>query len=46
MADGTGMLVNADGSSYNGRWVKDKYDGYGVEKLTDGSSYEGGFAKG
>ena len=31
----------SDGSSYEGSWVDNKYEGFGVFKWSDGDIYEG-----
>ena len=32
MANGFGKFNNVDGSCYEGEWINDKQEGYGIEK--------------
>lgn len=41
MADGKGILVNAEGSVYEGEWLENKASGYGKYHSHDGLYYEG-----
>ena len=38
---GQGVMIMSDGSSYEGSWVEDEYEGFGVFKWSDGEIYEG-----
>ena len=39
--EGKGQMIYKDGSSYNGDYLADRKDGYGVFVWKDGKRYEG-----
>ena len=41
-----GVYTHANGATYNGHWVDDKQDGYGIETWPDGAKYEGFYKEG
>jgi len=41
VANGRGRLVHVDGDVYEGNWVNDQAEGYGVYLHKNGASYEG-----
>jgi len=39
-------MVNPEGSFYDGDWINDEEDGYGIEKSPKGHEYLGQYSKG
>lgn len=39
MANGQGRLIHGDGDVYEGMWVDDKAEGFGVYTHLDGAKY-------
>lgn len=39
MANGQGRLIHGDGDVYEGTWVDDKAEGFGVYTHLDGAKY-------
>ena len=41
MINGKGRMIHADGDIYEGDFLDDKQDGYGIYTHTDGTVYKG-----